>query len=373
MFNPRGPRVLHVVPALYGEGGVYGGAERYVLELARAMADRTPTTLVAFGAHPVRRDEGNLAVRVLRNVVPVRRFVFDPVSPSLLGEMRRADVIHYHQSTTMMASVALAYAHATGKPIVSTPLGGSGYGLHRLFDVSPFYDAHLHISEFSRRAFGHEGRLNAHVIHGGIDVAKYAPRPDVPFEARSAVLFVGRLLPHKGVNYLVEGCPPDVPLAIIGRRWRHAQRFHDLLLELARGKDVAFHEDYDDARTIDAYQRARAIVLPSVHETVFAEHYDIPELLGQTLLEGMAAGAPGIATAICSMPEIVDDGVSGFLVPPNDAGALGERIRWLVDHPDAARRMGFAAREKVLSRYVWPKVVDACLAHYDRALRDRGR
>lgn len=360
-----------MVPALYGEEGVYGGAERYVFELARAMAERTPTTLVAFGRHPRRRREANLEVHVLRNLLPIRRFVFDPVSVSLLGELRRADVVHYHQSTTMMATVALAYAHAAGKPIVSTPLGGSGYGLHRLVDVSAHYDAHLHISEFSRRAFGHEGRPNAHVVHGGIDVAKYAPSPDVPFEARRGVLFVGRLLPHKGVNYLVEGCPPDLPLAIVGRRWRHAQRFYELLHELARGKDVSFHEDYDDARTVDAYQRALAIVLPSVHETVFGEHYDIPELLGQTLLEGMAAGAVGIATGICSMPEIVEDGVSGFLVPPNDARALGERLGWLKDHRDDAQRMGFAARRRVLETYVWPKVVDACLAAYDRALHDR--
>jgi alpha-maltose-1-phosphate synthase len=68
------------------------------------------------------------------------------------------------------------------------------------------------------------------------------------------------------------------------------------------------------------------IVLPSVHTTIYGEYHPIPELLGRTLLEGMACGARAICTNVTSMPEIVEDGVTGFVVPPNDSGALRDRI-----------------------------------------------
>jgi D-inositol-3-phosphate glycosyltransferase len=82
------------------------------------------------------------------------------------------------------------------------------------------------------------------------------------------------------------------------------------------------------------------------------------------LLEGMACGAPAICTAVASMPEVVEDGVSGFVVPPNNPAALREKIQWLRDHPDQAREMGRAARQRVLDKFTWATVVRRCLAIY---------
>jgi glycosyltransferase involved in cell wall biosynthesis len=90
----------------------------------------------------------------------------------------------------------------------------------------------------------------------------------------------------------------------------------------------------------------------------------VPELLGQTLLEGMACGLPAICTSVASMPEIVVDGVTGFVVPPNDPRALSEKIAWLRDHPERARAMGEAARKRVLDKFTWPQVVQRCLDIY---------
>jgi glycosyltransferase involved in cell wall biosynthesis len=271
-------------------------------------------------------------------------------------------VIHYHQTHTMMASLALVYGRSTGRPVFTSHLGGGGYGLHRLVDTAPWFAGHLHISEFSRKAFGHEGRADAHVIWGGVDAARFSPDPGVT--RTGGVLYAGRLLPHKGVNYLVEAVPADLPLVLAGRPWRHARAFYQLLHRLAAGKRVEFRQDCDDAALIDAYRRALCVVLPSVYTTVDGQRYDIPELLGQTLLEGMACGAPAICTAVGAMPEVVEDGVSGFVVPPNDAAALRDRIEWLRTHPAEAERMGRAARARVLERFTWGRVVDRCLAAY---------
>jgi glycosyltransferase involved in cell wall biosynthesis len=290
-----------------------------------------------------------------------RRFKFDPFNLALPRALRSADIIHYHQTHTMMASLALVYAHLSGKPIFTSHLGGSGYGLHRIANLDRYYDEHLHISEFSKRTFAQQGRAHASVILGGVDTEKFKPNGS---PERTEVLYVGRLLPHKGINYLVEAVDETTPLSLVGRPWRHAQSFYELLQTLAVGKAVTFHTDYTDDETISAYQRAMCVVLPSVHETVTGEHYAIPELLGQTLLEGMACGAPAICTRVCSLPEVVEDGVSGFIVPPNDSRALGERIRWLTEHPADARRMGEAARRRVLEHFSWSSVVRRCFDAY---------
>ena len=81
-------------------------------------------------------------------------------------------------------------------------------------------------------------------------------------------------------------------------------------------------------------------MLPSVYRTVYGDELITPELLGQTLLEGMACGLPAICTDVGPMPEVVSDGVTGFVVPPNDAVALREKLAWLSEHPTEAPRWG---------------------------------
>jgi glycosyltransferase involved in cell wall biosynthesis len=76
------------------------------------------------------------------------------------------------------------------------------------------------------------------------------------------------------------------------------------------------------------------------------------------------------------MPEVVEDGVTGFVVPPNDPAAIGERLAWLAAHPDRAAVMGVAGRERVLRHFTWDAVVSRCLAAYvddsTRAARPEG-
>lgn len=354
------PRVVHIAPVLFGDA--IGGAERYPLELARAMARRVPTRLLTFGGRPRRQRIGNLEVRVMRNWINFRRFRFDPLNPLMLSELVFADIIHCHQPETMIATIALLHAHVARKPIFSSHLGGAGYGIHRLFDITNWYDGHLHISEFSRRHFGHQALPGACVVMGGVDSERFRPAPAA--DRSGDVLYVGRLLPHKGINYLVEALDEATPLTIIGRRFRHERRFFDDLQRLALGKRIKFVLDADDSVITSAYQRALCVALPSVHQTMYGDYHPIPELLGQTLLEAMACGTPAICTDVASLPEIVEDGVTGLVVPPNDAAALGQRISWLRSNPHEAARMGAAARRRVLDRFTWDAVVDRCLNAY---------
>ncbi len=357
------PRVLHIVPALFGANGVLGGAERYALELARHMAEAVPTRLLTFGNESRYETFGNLTVRVVGDPWYVRGQHSNPISTAILGEAARADVVHCHQQHILSSSLAAAFSNISGRKVFVTDLGGGGWDISAYISTDRWFHGHLHISEFSRKVFGQEKQRWSHVILGGVDTVKFSPDPQI--ECDGSVVFVGRLLPHKGINYLIEAAPKDLPMKIIGQPM-HEQYLRELQA-LAEVKQVRFHHDASDEQIVAAYRSALCIVLPSVFRTVHGDETPVPELLGQTLMEGMACGIPAICTNVASMPEIVQDGSSGFIVPPNDAQALREKIIWLNDHRGEAQSMGRNARARVLEMFTWPRVVDRCLEIYARS------
>jgi glycosyltransferase involved in cell wall biosynthesis len=355
------PRVAHIVPALFGEGGIYGGAERYARELARHMAERAPTTLVSFGPHSRRFDDGPLRVVVLGPAWHVRGQRSNPLHPGLLREVARADVVHCHQQHVLASSLAAVLCRVSGRRVYVSDLGGGGWDVSGYVSTDRWFHGHLHISEYSRSVAGHVKESRARVILGGVDVDWFRPDESVSRTNRP-VVFVGRLMPHKGIIDLVDAAPPEMQVELIGRPYHT-----DYLAELqrrARGKNIIFRHDCDDAAIRDAYRRALCVVLPSVYRDLYGRETRVPELLGQTLLEGMACGAPALCTAVASLPEVVEDGVSGFIVPPSDPPALRDKLVWLRDRLAEAAAMGRAARERVLARFTWQAVVDRCLAAY---------
>lgn len=358
-MRPR--HVLHVVPTLFDpDGSLIGGAERYALELARHMSEEVPTTLVSFGDRANDRKVGRLRVRILANAWHVRGQRGNPLHGGLVTEIRRADVVHCHQTHVLASSLSALWCRMTGRRVYTTDLGGGGWDLSAYVRTDHWYHGHLHISRYSRAVYGHDADPRAHIILGGVDTAKFSPDETIP--KRSFALFVGRLLPHKGVDDLIRAVPANLPLEIVGRP--HDPEFLRYLQGLAEGKEVRFRHDCDDAALVRAYREALCIVLPSVYKPSRGGETLVPELLGQTLLEGMACGTPAVCTDVASMPEIVQDGVTGFIVPPNDPPALGERLEILRADATRAGAMGRAARAAVQEAFTWPAVVRRCLEAY---------
>jgi glycosyltransferase involved in cell wall biosynthesis len=324
------------------------------------MADTTPTSLVSFGDRSENSRVGKLRLHVIGRPWYVRGQRSNPLALSVLKYLCRADVVHCHQQHVLSSSLAALACRLSGRRVFVSDLGGGGWDISAYCSTDRWYHGHLHLSNYSRSVFGHTDRPWAHVIFGGVDTTRFSPGPAV--ERDGTVRYVGRLLPHKGINDLIAAVPPEMPAEIIGPAYD--PRFRADLLGLAVGKRVRFRERCDDTALVDAYRRALCVVLPSVYRDLYGQESRVPELLGQTLLEGMACGTPAICTRVASMPEVVVDGVTGFVVPPNDPATLASRLRWLRDHPAEAEVMGEAARRHVLEKFNWPVVVQRCLDIY---------
>jgi glycosyltransferase involved in cell wall biosynthesis len=356
-------RVVHVAPTPFGAAGLFGGGERYPLELARALAAHVDCELLTFGRQPrVDRDPSGLVIRTLRTVGWWRGHPAQPVALGLPAALRRANLVHTHHLRSLPSRVSAVAAQVTGARLAVTDHGlpGSLWGglLPRLFDLF------LAVSAYSADEQG-SPPARTRIIYGGADPRRYAPDPDI---ARAGVLFVGRLTPHKGVDRLIEAVPPGVELRIVGSTGHDPlppeNDYPRLLHHLARDRGVRFHGAARDDELPALYRSARVMVLPSVSETVYGRRIKVSELLGLSLLEAMASGTPVIASRIGGVPEIVDDGETGFLVPPGDKGALRERLAQLVGDAALAERMGRNAREAVLARFTWERVAERCLAAY---------
>ena len=352
-----------MAPTVFGPEGLYGGGERYPLELARAVAAEVDCELVTFGPRPGRwREPAGLRVRVLRPLGRLRGHPAQPVTPLLAPALAGAEIVHAHQFRSVPARMAAVTARARGAATAVTDHGllGRTWGglVHRLFD------RYLTVSRFSAQVLG-APPARTEVIYGGADPARFAPEPGGD---RDGVLFVGRLTPHKGVDRLIRALPAGAALRVAGSGGhdpRPPERdYPRLLRRLAQGRDVTFLGPASEEALPGLYRSAAVLAMPSVDRTCYGRPVPVSELLGLTALEAMASGTPVVASRIGGLAEVVVDGETGFLVEPGDLAALGDRLALLLSDRRLAARLGANARELVVRRFTWRACAERCLAAY---------
>jgi glycosyltransferase involved in cell wall biosynthesis len=361
-------RVIHVAPTAFGRDGLFGGGERYPLELARAVAQHVSCELVTFGPDPGTRRDGPLTIRVVRPVAYLGGHPARALAPALPSAIRRANIIHAHHMRAPSSVFAALTARARGIPAVVTDHGLQGRDWGGL--VPRLFDRFLLVSQYSATELRSPPN-RTRIVYGGVDPARYRPDPEV---RRDGVLFVGRLTPHKGVDVLMRALPPDARLTVVGTEG-HDPRLPErdypkLLRSLAAGRRVQFLGPVDDAELASQYRAAAVLVIPSVQRTNYGRRIAVSELLGLAALEAMASGTPVIASRVGGLPEIVEDGYTGYLVPPGDVAALRDRIVAVLGDPAAAARLGSNARRRVVAELTWERCAQRCLEVY-RELLDR--
>jgi glycosyltransferase involved in cell wall biosynthesis len=308
-----------------------------------------------------------LPVRHLRQLYALPAAVLAPV----LG--RRADIVHAHLGEDLAVLPLAALAAATHRlPLVLTIHCSLAYTL----EASDVRTAVLralggHIERWAERRADativytsrlatcvaeNAGARSVHIIRRGMDPRPYAdPGPD-PFpgiRGRARVVFLGRVVRSKGVETLVEAAArlrtPDVQVVLVGDGPDRAR-----VERLARRLGVA-----DRVRVTGFVPHDRVpAVLASTDLLVLPSSY---EEIGAVLVEAMHAGLPAVASWVGGIPEIVEHGVTGLLVPPKDPRALAAAIDAVLSDAGFARRLAANAKRRA---------VDHDLDHFGARVHD---
>ncbi|MFM9373628.1 glycogen synthase [Streptomyces sp. Da 82-17] len=376
---------------------VYGGAGVHVEFLARELRRRPDVDDVevhCWGEGPpadgVVRHQSCAGLGTANDAL--RAFSADL---SMTAALQGRDLVHSHTWYANLAGhfakllhgvphVVTAHSLEPLRPWKAEQLGG-GYALSRWAERTAVEsaDAVVAVSRAMRAdllaCHPDLDPARVHVVHNGVDAALF--RPDPARDAlhrhgiapdRPYVLFVGRLSRQKGLPHLLRAArelgpgvqvvlcagAPDTPE--LDREVRSLTR------ELRRGGvDVCTTGQLIPRRDlIQLLTHAAVFVCPSVYEP-----------FGLVNLEAMACGTPVVASAVGGIPEVVDDGRTGLLVPYDplrpDAyeARLGAALRRLLREPDTAARMGAAGRARALAEFGWDTAARRTVEVYASLLR----
>jgi glycosyltransferase involved in cell wall biosynthesis len=202
------------------------------------------------------------------------------------------------------------------------------------------------------------------VVHCGVDAEVFRPGEGAWDDRRPTVLFVGNVVPNKGVEVLFEAVfrlrprHPTIRLQIVGGGsalhdafWQRIQR------EGAQG-NFQFTGFVDRAGLPRYYQEADVFCSPAQYEGGVANVY----------IEAMACGCPVVASTAGGAPEAVSDGQTGLLVPPNDVPAVADALDRLLSDAPLRRRMGRAGRRRVDEYFAMDRYIQRVLAVYEKAI-----
>ncbi|NJN08685.1 MAG: colanic acid biosynthesis glycosyltransferase WcaL [Richelia sp. RM1_1_1] len=191
------------------------------------------------------------------------------------------------------------------------------------------------------------------IVHGsGIDCSRFrfqARYPDDSGLIRIAT--TGRLIEKKGIEYAIRAIAevvkvyPNVEFNIIGDG-ELKEHFAQIIQELNIADKVHLKGWRNQKEIISILDENHIFVAPSV--TASDGNQDAPV---NTLKEAMAMGLPVIGTLHGGIPELIEDGISGFLVPERDASAIADKLIYLIEHPEIWQQMGLSGRKKVEMHY----------------------
>ena len=285
----------------------------------------------------------------------------------------RPDIVNAHLFRSTLIAAPLARWHRAGV-VVETYHGREGWRqgalsgsflLDRL--VSRCVDRVIAVSDAARR-FLIDGKGypadKIVVVPNGRDLSVFSPgahremgRKDLGLDdAVPVVGVVGRLETQKGHTYLLQAWPavvrelPDARLLIVGDGSLRGA-LERQARELGITENVVFTGFRSDvARMLDTID---ALVLPSLYEG-----------MPLTAIEASAMARPVVATAVDGTPEVIEDGVTGYLVPPANPEALGRALARVLGDRDRAAAMGRAGRDRVLARFSLETQVEATARVY---------
>lgn len=360
-------KIIQVSPYFYPH---IGGVESHVFELSRYLVKRGHEVVVLTSRYEkgLREEESIRGIRVKR-VKPVFIAFLTPVMPAIKKEIavEGGDVIHSHSPPPLSAYYAGKAAKKMKIPHVLTyhcdlelPFPGGKYMVNlyrksigkatlkrtdRLIATTESYAA------TSRDIWKKEpavipNAVDEKVFNPGVSGKRVRERHHID---GNIVLYVGRLVFHKGIEYLIESAKyVDATFLIVGSgdKKKELKRFAS---KMGVGKKVKFVGRVSERELPEYYAAADIFVLPSVSRL---------EAFGIVALEAMATGKPVIVSDIPGVNEVIEDGVQGIRAKPMDARDISEKINRLLGDRELRMKIGAAGRKLVEEKYTWNKVVE---------------
>jgi glycosyltransferase involved in cell wall biosynthesis len=365
----------------------------YSLNILRVAADLYPSVIGGVGlhAHEMSKEQinmgHNLTVYTCTDLNPVSSSVYNyevhgfkpfiqifgnSIAPlmilDLLKNMRNYDIIHAHSHLCFSTNLCAILRKIGSSPLVITTHGGlnsqrapklvqSIYNAtvaKMTFDAADKIICYTDIEKSEMIGFGVKPEKIA-VIHNGIDTDRFTPPKEPNFNKKN-LLWIGRYVPGKGVEYLIEAFNllkqkhPDAFLTMVGggpQKEKIIERINELNLQ----NSIVIKDFIPNSEIVHLYHNSSVLLLSSLREGV-----------PRVILEAMACGVPVVCTRLPHLVDIVDCG--GFLVPLKDPCTLAEKTSQILSDPILAKKLGENGRKKVVENYSWKDTVQKTIKLY---------
>ncbi len=259
------------------------------------------------------------------------------------------DEYAYHASRKLKASVVYSY-HGVADP---TLYEGKARKirikqLERIHKNIRNADLRISVSKYMQRELEEQG-IDSHVVYNGIDPEFF--RPDVAETVDKKILFLSRLEPHKGVHFIIDAFKrikreiPDATLDIAGSG-ANKEYYEQLLQKSKDVEGIHFLGKVPDILLPKLYASASLFVLPTLWEG-----------FGMPFMEAQACGTPCVGFDLCSIPEVVQHGKTGLLVPPKDIDALSEACIEILSSKKKQETLSKNAY-RWSRKFTWDKITD---------------
>ena len=198
-----------------------------------------------------------------------------------------------------------------------------------------------------------------HIVHVGVDSSQFIPLPEVSVVPGRLMTTASADVAMKGLAFLLEALAklrtenPNIHLIVIGKP-KYDSKATALIEDLKLENHIEFISGVPDEKIVELYSTAELAIVPSLYEG-----FSLPAI------EAMSCGVPLIATTGGALPEVVgEDGVTALHVPPGDAVALANKIRWALDQSSLRETVGQQGRSRVVSNYSWHSTAAKTVEHY---------
>ena len=334
---------------------VEGGVEHIVSHIALELKQTYDYEVVIVTSNPNGKKqiiEDYHGIKVYR--LPIMfRVSNTPINPLWYGTLKRIirtekpDIINSYQPVPFIGDLT---AFLTGNiPFILTYCSGTMRKNKFFLDIiillyERFVLTHtarkatkiICLSNFVKNTILKKYAFKSTVFYPGVDISLFKPNPAIERE-KNLILFIcshKNIQKLKGLYYLLDAIKDfsEVKLRIIGEKGDFTDK-RIVSVGIKHGEDL-----------VEEMQKATVLVLPSIGAF---------ESFGMVLAEAMACQTPVVGTNIGGIPEVINDGIDGFIVPVNDKNALALAIAKILADKALATRMGHAGAVKVREKFTW--------------------